>query len=283
MSVSRLWKVRWSGLRLLALLVAVMGGWGVLSGLFEFPYSRVLSAELAQNAAFFGNDQRLEPAAALEGLVQNFPGNYLAVAGFSLFLLVLGVHFSGLITKLYRQAPVPSLLAGLFLGGSVLSGVFFALTVLKVNEFAFQATILSSAEREWLRDGITFWNQLHLVFIYGWFLTVGLGWVFAGWASFGRGRAMRTAAATAILGGLVVVLSVVARFWLPSYGAEAPEFMLVLGGQAHDVGMALGLLGSGLLGWLLEGEPALQPDSLRLSPTPGGCPRKPKPIETEHT
>ena len=170
----------WSGVRVLALLVAALGLYGVVSGVIDLIRGAVPEAM-----------RRLEPGQTLAGLVRDYPGNFATVVIFSLFMVVLAVHFLALLRDLYRYAPLAALLGGLFLGGSVLLGMALGLTTLKVNEFALQL-VAGRAQQQpwftpeqdvWLRGGINFLNQLHLIFVSGWFLCTGIGWMFVGWGA----------------------------------------------------------------------------------------------------
>jgi hypothetical protein len=144
----------------------------------------------------------------------------------------------------YQSLVTPS--SVLFLGGSVLAVVLQAMTILRVSEFA-QATVASPGERRWLENGVTFLNQLHLIFVHSWFLLTGLGLVFLGGASFGHSRWRTWAEAATLGGGLAVVSGEVLRAWFPELGGTVP--MALASGDDRLVagGMALGLLGTASL------------------------------------
>lgn len=250
--LSRLRDVRWSGLRVLALLVAALGAWGVLSTIGGLAGARRLAGELISNPVF-GNERRLEAAQALDQLTRDFSGNFVTLVVVVVFMVVLSVHFFGLLRSLYRYASLETLVAGLFLGASILSGVFIVLTALKVNEFALQATVASAEEQTWLRGGISFLNQIHLIFVYGWFLLTGLGWVFVGAGALRVRGWIRGIGGVELLAGLLAVTALFLRGWLPSYGVEVPALMVFSSDQLSAGGMALGFLASGMLAWSLGG------------------------------
>lgn len=240
----------WTGVRLLALLVAALGLYGVVSGAID-----LLKGAVPEPM------RRLEPSQTLAGLVHDYPGNFATVVIFSLFMVVLAVHFFALLRDLYRYAPLAALLGGLFLGGSVLFGLALGLTTLKVNEFALQLVAgegqqqpwFTPDQEVWLRGGINFLNQLHLIFVSGWFLCTGLGWMFVGSGAL-RGRAGPRATGVAeLLAGLAVVASVVVRAWMPMVAGDASGWSLLQSSLMAD-GMALGLLASGILGWRLAAQ-----------------------------
>jgi hypothetical protein len=60
-------------------------------------------------------------------------------------------------------------------------------------------------------------------------------------------------AAPAFLGAVMILVSVGARYWLPTYGATVPRWISVLD-AVFSMGIATGLIGSGLLAWMIEGE-----------------------------
>ncbi len=115
----------WSGFRLLALLIAALGAWGVLRGLPD-----VLRAGPPMM-------RRLEPGETVQALLRDYPANFVVLAIFVLFMVILCIHFMGVLRDLYRYSPVAALTGGVFLGGSVLFGISLNLTGLKINEFAF--------------------------------------------------------------------------------------------------------------------------------------------------
>jgi hypothetical protein len=238
--------IHWTKLRALALGIGLVGGWGVLQALSETP--ALFSPGSAPNPVF-QNDQRLPPLEALARLRTAFPGTFAIVFGFVLLAVLLALLFFALLPHLYAAAPVRTLLAGLFLGGSVLAAMPLAVTILKVSEFAFQATVATPDERRWLEGGVTFLNQMHLILVHSWFLSSGLGWIFLGLAGAGPSRWRRWGGATLLGGGAAVVAGEVLRAWLPALGATVPMTAAVGEAMLVDGGMALGFLGTALLAW----------------------------------
>jgi len=194
----------------------------------------------------------------LESLTGDYPANFATVFIFSLFMLLLSVHFFAILRELYPHAPLPSLLAGLFLGGSVLFGIILGFTALKINEFALQVAAgsaqeqewFTSEQQEWLRDGINFLNQIHLIFVWGWLLCLGLGWMFVGWGAFSGPVGTRLAGGAELLSGLAVVTGVMFELWEPTYAGNPPPLALIFIRQ-WQIAIALGLLASGVLAWSL--------------------------------
>lgn len=238
--------VHWTKLRVLALVIGVVGAWGVLQALAGVP--ALFSRQRVPNLVYH-NDQRLPPLDALEQLRTAFPGNLATVFGFILLAVLLGTLFFALLPRLYNSAPVQTLLAGLFLGGSVLAVVPLAITILKVSEFGFQAMVATPEEQRWLERGITFLNQLHLIFVHSWFLLSGLGWILLGLAALKGPGWQRWSGAIALGGGGAVVSGEILRAWLPQLGQTVPMFVASSEAILVDGGMALGFLGTSLLAW----------------------------------
>lgn len=238
--------IHWTKLRVLASIFGVVGAWGVLQALVGLP--ALFSLRPVPNVVYH-NDQRLPPLDALELLRTAFESNLVTVFGGILLAGLLAILLFGLLPQLYHAAPTRILLAGLFLGGSVLAVVPMAVTILKVSEFAFQGTIATPGERQWLEGGVTFLNQLHLILVHSWFLLSGVGWIFLGLAGVSGSGRRKWGGAAALAGGGAVVSGEVLRAWLPALGETVP--MAVASGEAMLVGggMALGGLGTALLAW----------------------------------
>lgn len=243
---------RWSGARLLAGLMAALGVWGITRGLPDV--LRTVPPTM----------RRLDPAATVEALLGDYPGNFATVAIFSLFMLVLCIHFMAVVHDLYSHSPVSTLVGGVFLGGSVLFGIALGLTALKINEFALQAA-RGAAQQEpwftpeqqlWVRDGINFLNQLHLISVWGWLLCLGLGFFFVGAGALAAhlpSRLIRPAGGIGLLAGLALVSGVFFELWEPMY-AGAPPRHAVFFLRLWEIAVAAGFLSSGTLGWLLPGQ-----------------------------
>jgi hypothetical protein len=95
-----------------------------------------------------------------------------------------------------------------------------------------------------------------LIFISGWLLLLGLGWAALGLGAVRMPGRYRFCGGIIWLGATMVLVSVGARLWLPTYGATAPGGVLLLSGEVFSLGIGAGLIGSGLLGWMLEGKDA---------------------------
>ncbi len=243
---------RWSGFRFLALLVVALGAWGVLRGL---PDVLRISPPMMR---------RLEPGETVQALLRDYPANFGVLAIFVLFMVILCVHFMAVLRDLYRHSPVAALSGGVFLSGSVLFGITLNLTALKVNEFALQAA-QGSAQRAawftpeqqvWLQDGINFLNQLHLIFVWGWLLCMGLGFLLVGagvLAAHLPSRLTRVAGGIGLLAGLALVSGVLFELSEPMY-AGAPPRHAVFFLRLWELAVAAGFLSSGALGWFLPRE-----------------------------
>jgi hypothetical protein len=238
--------VRWTKLRVLATILALGFACGVL---FDVARSAKLFSRQPVPNVVYHNDQRLPPLAALEQLRTAFPSNFATeLVGIAAAVLIAILYFA-LLAKLYHGAPLRTLLAGLFLGGSVLAVVLQAMTILRVSEFGFQTTIATPEERRWLEGGVTFLNQLHLIFVHSWFLLTGLGSIFLGLASFGHSRWRTWAGAVTVGGGVAVVSGEVLRAWFPKLGETVPMALALGDSMLFGDGMGLVGLGAALLLW----------------------------------
>ena len=260
LAIRKLRSIHWTGLRLLAALVFAVGLWGTVSGLtgVDSELKEALAAVKSGGVGttvpnpVVGTNQRRH-AALLDNQVKDYRGNLATVAAFSVFVTLVTIHFVGLAWRMLPSSPLSSLLGGLFLSASGICGFLLGLDVLKVNEFAFQAVGAQPAEREWLQGGMAFLNQLHLIFVSGWLLFLALGWVALGLGAMRMARGYRWSGCGVLLGAVMLLASIVARYWLPTYGASAPAGVLLLAGKGFSLGISTGLIGSGLIGWMLEG------------------------------
>lgn len=246
---------RRSGLRLLALLIASLGVWGVLRGLPE-----LLRASTAAGTTL-SDARRLEPSETVQALLRDYPANFATVVIFSLFMLVLCIHFMAILRDLYPHSQVPAMAGGVFLGGSVLFGIALGLTALKINEFVLQSARgavqqqpwYTPEQQMWVRDGINFLNQLHLISVWGWLLCLGLGFFFVGAgvrAAHLPNRLTLIAGWIGLLSGLGLVSGVLFELWEPMY-AGAPPRHAIFFLRLWEVAVAGGFLATGALGWLL--------------------------------
>ena len=251
LSINFLREVRWTSLHVVALLVIGLGVYGVISFFIGLVQTNPFVSDLITNHVFW-NDQRLTPEKALEQLTKGYSGNFATVIAFTVFMIFLSVHYFSVLRGLYFHAPLPSIIAFLFLGGSVLFGLLVGLALVRVNEFAFQVASAGVEQKEWLRTGIGFLIQIHLIFVYGWLLCTGLGWIFVGSGTFRGSQWLRRIGAVELVAGSMVVTSVIADAWMPMYGEKAPRFAEFLSGDLFGVGISLGLLASGVLFWLLK-------------------------------
>ena len=249
----KLMSIHWTGLRVLAAVVVAVGLWGTVSGLTEVVAKSGSVGTTASNPVV-DNDQRRH-AALLDNQVKDYGANLAALGAFSAFVALVTIHFVGLAWRMFAGAPLSSIMGGLFLGASGICGLLVAPAVARVNEFAFQAVGAQPAEREWLQGGMAFLNQIHLIFISGWVLFLALGWVALSLGAVRMAGRHRLGGCLVLLGAVMILVSVGARYWLPTYGATVPTGVLVLD-RVFGLGIAMGLVGSGLLAWMLEGKDA---------------------------
>ena len=146
-------RIQWTPLSVLAALVSLVGVWAVISVASDLP--EIFSSGLIPNPAFL-SDLRLPPAEAIQKLRSAYAANFTTVFLSTIPYLLMAVLLLSLVRDLYRIAALRALVAGLFLGASIVSGLLLGITVLKVSKFAFQSTILSGDEQQWLEGGITF-------------------------------------------------------------------------------------------------------------------------------
>ena len=247
-------RIQWTPLSVLSGLVALGGAWAVVSVLLGLP--EIFTGDLVPNPAFV-SDLRLPPAEAVQELRSAYAANFATVFLSTVPFVVMAVLLLSIVRDLYPIAELRALIAGLFLGASVVSGLLLGLTVLKVSVFAFQSTVLTADEQRWLEGGVTFLNQLHLIFFDAWGFFAGIGWTFLGLAALSLrnwGRAIGFAMLTA---GVMVVAGVILSYWLPTYGEMAPSFVGLLADKIGGGGMAVGILTTGLLAWSLSAYPGM--------------------------
>ena len=247
----RLLKTRWNGIQVLAVFVLAGGLWGTATELTSLVKNPDWNLATKSNPVV-KNEQRRH-SAVIENQVKDYPGNLGALAGFSAIILVVTVHFAAVVWRVFPKLPLASLVGGLFLGASGICGLLVLPSVSKVNEFAFQAAGAPTGEVEWLRGGMAFLNQLHLTFVSGWLLFLGLGLLALGLGFLRLPGLLRLCGVLVLVGGVAILGGLAADYWLPTYGESAPGAVLVLSG-AFAVGITVGLIGTGLLSFLLERE-----------------------------
>lgn len=264
-AIRKLRSIRWTGLRLFAVLMLALGIWGTVSGLtgVERELEEALAAAKSGGpGATVSNpvvhNIRRRHSALVENQVKDYRSNLTAVAVFSVYVMLSTIFFVGLAWRMFPRAPLSSALGGLFLGASGICGFLLGIDVLNVNEFAFEAVSAQPAEREWLQNGMGYLNQLHLVFVTAWVLFLALGWVAVGAGTVRMTGRYRLGGYVLLLGAALMLASIAARYWLPTYGENAPAGAILLSGVGFALGISIGLIGSGLLGWMLEGAAAQQ-------------------------
>ncbi len=248
-------KTRWTGLQVFALMMLAVGLWGTASELTSLVTNADWHLSTTSNPVV-KNEQRRH-AALLENQMKDYPGNLAVLVGFSVFILAVTVHFAAVVVRGFSRLPLASLVAGLFLGASGICGLLVLPSVARVNEFAFQAVGAPTGEVEWLRGGMAFLNQLHLFFVAGWLMFLGLGWLALGLGLLRLPGGPRLCGIPILVGGVGILGSLAADYSLPTYGETAPGAVIVLSG-VFSVGITVGLIGTGLLSFLLERERARQ-------------------------
>lgn len=236
--------VKWNGTRILSIFVILLGVFGITRYWF-FPFS----SQLITNPVYT-NNQRISQTSAFEHLTSHFPINHAIVIGFTILIVLLALHYFTIILKLYPIAPAPVILATLFLGGAILFGLLVGISLMRVNEFIFQSASASEQEIQWLRSGIGFLIQIHLIYVFGWILCTGLGLTCLGSAAYRLSpSATRSLAFSLLPSGLLIVASITARLWLPYYGETAPTYAVFL--SRLEIPLSIGLIASGSFSWLL--------------------------------
>jgi hypothetical protein len=237
--------VNWNGYRLLSVFIITVGLFGIARYWF-FPFS----SELVNNPVYL-NDQRLSSSSAFDQLTTSFPINHAIVIGFTVLIVLFAIHYLSILRKLSSLAPVHVALATLFFAGAILFGLLVGVSLLRVNEFVFQSASATEREVEWLRNGIGFLIQIHLIYVFGWLLCTGLGLTCIGAASRRLTTTMtRRFALIQLLSGLLMVGSVIARLWLPYFGETAPTYAVFI--SRLEIPMSFGLITSGALSWILN-------------------------------
>jgi hypothetical protein len=237
--------VHWNGFRLLSVFVITVGLFGITRYWF-FPFS----SERINNPVYW-NDQRLSSSTAFDALISNFPLNHAIVIGFTLMIVLFAIHYLSILRKLYSIAPIHVTLASLFFAGAIIFGLLVGISLMRVIEFVYQSASASEREVEWLRSGIGFLIQIHLIYVFGWLLCTGLGLTCIGAAAH-RVTTLwaRRLAFLQLLAGLLMVGSVIARLWLPFFGETAPTYAVFI--SRLEIPMSIGLMTSGALSWVLN-------------------------------
>jgi hypothetical protein len=231
------------GLHFVAHFIGALGVIAVVAGAVQTLLVASAGAGGIANPVF-ENPRRLPHLEALEHLATGHALSFFLVLPWFVIVVMLAILFAELLHRLYHRSPPAVLTAGLFLAGSVIAGLLAGSSVLKVGEFAVQSTGVTAAEQEWVSAGINFLSQLHLFYVSAWFLSTGLCWLFLGMSAMTPvGAATRNGARLVLLGGLVLVVSVLARSWLPTYGAEASTLMVAMSEPLATFGVGFGFVG----------------------------------------
>jgi hypothetical protein len=231
------------GVHLVAYIVGALGIMAVLAGAIQTLVVAWQRTGGIPNPVF-GNPRRLPHLETLEHLATGQALNFFLVLPWFVIVVMLAILFAELLHRLYHRSPPFVLTAGIFLAGSVIAGLLVGSSVLKVGEFAVQSTGGTAAEQEWISAGINFLNQLHLFYVSAWFLSTGLGWLFLGMSALTPAAGMtRTGARLLIGAGLVLIVSVLARSWLPTYGTEASALVVTMSEPLATFGVGLGFVG----------------------------------------
>ncbi len=241
---------RFSSSRASALVIATLGGFGLLSTIVDL----VLGLPPTMIP-------RPDQPPTMDSLLRNYPTEFAIAVSNSVLIVVLALVFFELLRHLYRKAPLESLVGGLFLGGSILCGLLVGLIALKTNEFVLQAAAgsarheawYSPEQHTWLHNGIYFLMQIHVVFGLGHVLLLGLGWVAVALGLLRAEAKWRLWAVMMLLAGVLAVARVALRAWLPVYTGDAPLLDL-LQGFMFKVSTSFGYLASAILAWRLAGK-----------------------------
>lgn len=248
-------RILWPGARVVALVVALFGAYGVISSIGELWRTTPPSLSGIPNPVF-GHPERPATTEAITEFARQYRGNFGVAAFFSFFLVLIAANFFHNLTRLFPHAPIRSVFAGVFLGAAVLCGFLVVLSVLKISELALQALAAGGEQEAWLRPGMNLLFQLHVVYGSAFFLCMGWGWFLMGtamWAVPVRAWWTRSAAAILLLAGLVGIVVVLDRAWLPTFGAQAPSWAVFLSREAFgNTALVWALLASGIFGWFYD-------------------------------
>ena len=77
---------------------------------------------------------------------------------------------------------------------------------------------MTTDEQRWLEGGVTFLNQLHLVFVDGWFFFAGIGWIFLGLAALSCRNWGRAIGFVMLAAGVTMNEALLGANWSPSSG-----------------------------------------------------------------
>jgi hypothetical protein len=235
-----------NGERTMSISLLGLGGIALVAGALQWLPSLWRAASPVDNPVF-GNARRLPHEETMLHLADTYAMSVAIIVPWLLLTLLLAAAYAMLLRRLFRTSPQHTILAAIFLGGSVLCGLLIATSVLKVAEFAVQANAAAAAEQEWLGAGVNFMNQLHLFYVSGWMLAASAGWAFLGYGALAAGPMAARGARLLLAGGVLLGVSAAARTLLPAFEPHAAALLVGLTEPLSSVAFGAALIGSGLL------------------------------------
>jgi hypothetical protein len=239
-------------------LLLLMGGLGLAGAGFQLGRGLLRGAAPVDNPVF-ANAQRLPHEQTILYHASAYGTDLLILSSWLLFLLLTGYVAVVLLHALYQRAPVPSLAAGAFLFGALISGLLIVTSLMKVAEFVVQMPSATEAEAAWLTSGINYLMQLHLFYVSAWIFATGVGWLFLAAAARRAGASYRRGALLLFAGGTLFVAATVFRALLPFAGTTAPGILIGLVEAVPSAAFGAGLLGYAALLARLSADAAALP------------------------
>jgi hypothetical protein len=239
-------------------LLLLMGGLGLAGAAVQLGRGLIRGATVVDNPVF-ANVQRLPHEQTILYHASSYGTDLLILSFWLLFLVLIGYVAVVLLHALYQRAPVPTLAAGAFLFGALISGLLIATSLMKVAEFVVQMPAATAAEAAWLTSGINYLMQLHLFYVWGWIFATGVGWLFLAAAARRAGDSYRRGALLLFAGGGLFVAATVFRALLPFAGPTAPGLLIGFIEAVPSAAFGAGLLGYAALLRRLSADAAALP------------------------
>jgi hypothetical protein len=239
-------------------LLLLMGGLGLAGAGFQLGRGLLRGAAPVDNPVF-ANAQRLPHEQTILYHASAYGTDLLILSSWLLFLLLTGYVAVVLLHALYQRAPVPSLAAGAFLFGALISGLLIVTSLMKVAEFVVQMPSATEAEAAWLTSGINYLMQLHLFYVSAWIFATGVGWLFLAAAARRAGASYRRGALLLFAGGTLFVAATLFRALLPFAGTTAPGVLIGFVEAVPSAAFGAGLLGYAALLARLSADAAALP------------------------
>jgi hypothetical protein len=236
---------RLSGFQILAIVLIAIG---IVGFLFLATTSVI---QLVKNSIIgnvdnplYLNSQKLVSRIGIEFLTHGILSHLVNIAAFTLLILALSVHYGSIISTTFEHSKRWSAIATIILSASTALGIVIGAALMLPITFAFQWNSVEQVQRDWLRTGMPFLIQIHLIFVYAWFFCTAIGWICIAKAvepsEFSWMRKVLLSAS------FIILLSLSVRSFLTLFPSQTPAYIAVCS-RLFGVGMGLGLFACGAI------------------------------------